>query len=108
MYHERTRKEIAMGRARAVVVVCLVVLMLVACIAGVLSFQESTKEQSATSIKDSIISSAMQCYAIEGSYPPSLRHLKDVYGLTVNENDYIIHYEWFADNIPPSVAVSAR
>lgn len=50
----------------------------------------------------------MQCYAIEGSYPSSLSHLEDAYGLTVNHDDYIINYEWFADNIPPSVAVSVR
>lgn len=108
MYHERTDKEIRSARIRGVIVACLVVLLLLACIAGILAFQESTEEQSAASIRESILTSAMQCYAIEGSYPSSLKHLKDTYGLTVNENDYIIHYEWFADNIPPSVAVSAR
>lgn len=108
MYHERTQKEIRNARMRAIVIACLVVALLVACFVGMLSFRASTEDQSAISIRDSIISTAMQCYAIEGSYPSSLKHLKDTYGLTVNENDYIIHYEWFADNIPPSVAVSAR
>lgn len=108
MYHERTKKEIKAGRIRAIIIACLVVLALVACIVGVLSFQKSNGDQSATSIRESVITTAMQCYAIEGSYPSSLKHLKDVYGLTVNEDDYTIHYEWFADNIPPSVAVTAK
>lgn len=108
MYHERTQKEIRTSRIRAIVVACLIVVVLAACVVGVLSFRGSTEDQSAASVRDSILTTAMQCYAIEGSYPPSLKHLKDTYGLTVNENDYIIHYEWFADNIPPSVAVTAR
>ena len=52
--------------------------------------------------------SVMQCYAIEGSYPASISHLEDVYGLAINRNDYTVNYEWFADNVPPTVTVVAR
>ena len=91
MYHERTQSEIRARRVRGVIVTLVALVLIVALV-----------------IRESILSTAMQCYAIEGSYPSSLSHLEDAYGLTVNHDDYIINYEWFADNIPPSVAVSVR
>lgn len=59
-------------------------------------------------LRDSILASAKQCCAIEGSYPSSLEHLEESYGLTINHDDYVITYECFADNIMPSVVVTPR
>ncbi len=108
MYHERTHSEVRARRLRGVVVTLVVLVIMAAIVVGVLAFQKTAREQGATSIRESILATAMQCYAIEGSYPASLAHLEDVYGLTVNHDDYVINYEWFADNVPPSVAVSVR
>lgn len=108
MYHERTQSQIRARRVRGVVVTLVVLAVIAAIVVGVLAFQRTSREQGATSIRESVLSTAMQCYAIEGSYPASLSHLEDAYGLTINHDDYVINYEWFADNVPPSVAVSAR
>lgn len=108
MYHERTQSEIRARRARGVIVTLVALVLIAALVIGTLAFQKMSREQGTASIRESILSTAMQCYAIEGSYPSSLSHLEDAYGLTVNHDDYIINYEWFADNIPPSVAVSVR
>ena len=62
----------------------------------------------AAALRDSILASAKQCCAIEGSYPSSLEHLEESYGLTINHDDYVITYECFADNIMPSVVVTPR
>lgn len=108
MYHERTQKELNAARARRVIVACVVVAVLILGALGLAAFQESAREQGAASVRKSVLETSMQCFAIEGSYPSSLKHLQEVYGLTINENDYIVNYEWFADNIPPSVAVTVR
>lgn len=108
MYHERTQSEIRGRRVRGVIVTLVALALIAALVAGTLVFQNMSREQGTTSIRESILSMAMQCYAIEGSYPSSLSHLEEAYGLTVNHDDYVINYEWFADNIPPSVAVSVR
>lgn len=71
------------------------------------SFDVSRK-QATVSVRESVVTAAMQCAAVEGSYPSSLSHLEEHYGLVINHNDYIINYEWLADNIPPSVTVIAR
>lgn len=108
MYHERTQSEIRGRRVRGVIVTLVALALIAALVAGTLVFQNMSREQGTASIRESILSMAMQCYAIEGSYPSSLSHLEEAYGLTVNHDDYVINYEWFADNIPPSVAVSVR
>ena len=66
------------------------------------------KTQGAVALRDSILASAKQCCAIEGSYPSSLEHLEESYGLTINHDDYVITYECFADNVMPSVVVTPR
>lgn len=108
MYHERTQAETRARRIRGVLVAIIALVVVAAIVVGVLAFQQAAREQGVASIRQSVLTTAMQCYAIEGSYPASLAHLEDVYGLTVNHDDYIINYEWFADNVPPSVAVSVR
>ena len=65
-------------------------------------------EESAVAIQQTIRRSALQCYVIEGVYPPNLQSLEENYGLQVNEKDFIIHYEAFASNLPPAVRVMIR
>ena len=65
----------------------------------------STKE---LNVMKSVITASVQCAAVEGSYPSSLSHLESHYGLVINHDDYIVNYEWLADNVPPSVTVVPR
>ena len=65
-------------------------------------------EESAAAIRDAIRQSALQCYAVEGVYPPNLAYLQDNYGLTVNTDDFYITYDAFASNLPPTLRVTAK
>ena len=47
----------------------------------------------------------MQCYALEGAYPPDLQYLVDNYGLVINEGQYVYLYEPIAANIYPFIRV---
>ena len=107
MYHELTYKE-ASRRRRSRIVVAVVCLVL--CAVLVLVYTASTdisRHQAAESVRESVIASAQQCAAIEGSYPSSLSQLEEHYGLIINHNDYMVVYEWLADNVPPGVRVVA-
>ncbi len=57
---------------------------------------------------EAIRQAAMQCYALEGAYPPSLQYLADEYGLILNTEDYHFRYEVPAGNLPPIVEVFAN
>ena len=72
---------------------------------GRLNSNDAMHEEISSSIKDTIMKRALQCYAVEGSYPESLEYLEKNYGLIINHNDYRVTYEIFADNLPPEVRV---
>ena len=108
MFHELTDNEIKRRRKRIAVTACLVAALVVAAFAVYRIVQENAKTQGAVALRDSVLAAAKQCCAIEGSYPSSLEHLEESYGLTINHDDYVITYEYFADNLMPSVVVTPR
>ncbi len=65
-------------------------------------------EEGAAAIRETVRRSALQCYAVEGVYPPDLQYLKENYGLQVNTEDYLVVYDCFSSNLPPSIRVIVR
>ena len=55
--------------------------------------------------KDAIVRAAVQCYALESQFPPSLQHLVDNYGLTLDEDKFIYHYQAIGSNMVPNIQV---
>lgn len=108
MYHERTYQQIKRQRIRRVLLIVAIVALVVGAALLITIAQASAREQAAVSLRESVINAAKQCCAVEGSYPASLEHLENEYGLTINHDDYVVSYEWFADNVLPSVVVTAR
>ena len=78
------------------------------CAVCVPRWQHDVRENGREAIRNAVLHSAVECYAVEGVYPESLSYLEKNYGLTVNRQDYIITYEVFADNQLPSVQVLVR
>lgn len=70
--------------------------------------RQDIREEGRGAIREAVIRSAVQCYAVEGVYPPSLEHLERNYGLRVNHEDYVIFYNVFASNQLPDVQVLVR
>lgn len=95
-------------RLRRVVYAMLAIIIAANVMFAVVLSQNIARNQSVYTVRDSIMKAAVQCCAVEGSYPSSLSHLEENYGLVINENDYVVTYEWLGDNVPPSVVVRAR
>lgn len=108
MYHEVTYAEIKRRRVRRAFFAVLAVVIAALLVAMLFAMRESAKEQGVVSTRDAVINAAKQCCAVEGSYPSSVSHLEERYGLVINHDDYIVSYEWFADNVMPSVVVTAK
>lgn len=66
---------------------------------------QSMQDEGAAAIRAAIERSALQCYVVEGVYPPDLRYLVEHYGLQINEREYYVTYDAFASNLPPAVRV---
>lgn len=108
MYHELTYEQIKRRRAKRLATAIIVVALAVLVVFAAINAQASAREQAAMSVRESVLNAAKQCCAVEGSYPSTLEHLEKNYGLVINRNDYVVSYEWFADNVLPSVVVTAR
>ena len=102
-YKQQRQRRVKRIAAVVVVVALAIVIALVVMVA-----QARAREQAALSLRESVLNAAKQCCAVEGSYPESLQHLEENYGLTINHEDYVVSYEWFADNVLPTVVVTAR
>ena len=59
-------------------------------------------------LENALDRSITQCYALEGSYPPSLSYLVENYGLTYNAEQYFIDYQYIASNLRPDVTIIER
>ena len=105
MYHETTFAEQRRRRTRLLAAAATVALVLALAWQGMSIARRLSREQGAAAVREAVLRSALQCCAVEGSYPTSLTHLEEHYGLIINEADYQVRYEWLGDNIPPSVVV---
>ena len=104
MYSDKTE-----NKGRRLLWPLLTVLVLAVLLLAVFRHPKTDLEDSgATAIREAVRRSALQCYAVEGVYPPNLRYLEENYGLQVNTEDYYISYEAFASNLPPTVKVVGR
>ena len=72
------------------------------------SGKKNLQEEGAAALRTAVEQCALQCYVVEGVYPPSLSYLEEHYGLQVNRKDYYVVYDIFASNIPPDVKVLNR
>ena len=103
-----TYSQVRRRYLRRFLYVVLFAALVVVLAVGLYFARASAREQAVISVRESVLNAAKQCCAVEGSYPSSLNHLEENYGLTINHDDYVVSYEWFADNVLPSVVVTAR
>ena len=68
----------------------------------------SGTEAGRASAENAVKRGVLTCYAIEGAYPKSYDYLEKNYGISINSDRYIVHYEIFASNIMPEVKVFDR
>ena len=72
---------------------------------GIRSVSDTTAAKQLESLQTALSRSIAQCYAVEGMYPPDLQYLKDHYGLTYDETEFLVDYEAYGSNLMPEVTV---
>ncbi len=68
------------------------------------TFQANSAEKlqiTRTAVQKSIVN----CYAVEGTYPPNIKYLEDHYGIVIDHSKYIVNYELAGSNVMPSVEI---
>ncbi len=72
---------------------------------GVTSVNQSTTDKQQANLENSISKDITHCYAVEGTYPPSLTYLKEHYGLIYDTNLFFVDYRFIGSNILPDVTI---
>ena len=75
---------------------------------GVLSMSDRMDQEGAETLRSAIARASVQCYAIEGRYPPSVQYLEENYGIEIDRSRFDVFYEGFASNIMPDITVNSR
>lgn len=78
----------------------------VAVFAGaVISFAGRTGSREEDTLKKAVTRASVQCYAIEGRYPPSVEYLEENYGIQIDRKKYNVFYDGFASNVMPEIKI---
>lgn len=72
---------------------------------GIHTVDHTTSEEQAKSLEKAIRQSVVQCYAVEGTYPPSLDYLKEHYGIFYDSNLFYVDYTSIGSNIMPDITI---
>lgn len=83
----------------------IVVAMVILFFFGVSYIGTGTIDRQEDSLTLALERDIIQCYCLEGMYPPSLDYIKEHYGLLYNEKYFFIDYRPIASNIYPDVTI---
>ena len=88
---------IALAAGAVLLVFCLIALQPVA---------GQSAETQRMRVESAIRYAAVQCYALEGAYPPDVEYLKAHYGIRYDETRFFVHYRPNGSNITPDIQVN--
>ncbi|NLW12336.1 MAG: hypothetical protein GX028_10035 [Clostridiaceae bacterium] len=96
-------------RGFGVLIAVAVSIMIIAAISSSLArIEERSRQAGLETARRAVSSSALQCYALEGSYPVDLSYLAENYGLQLQEEKYVYLYQSFGGNLKPVIEVIER
>lgn len=73
---------------------------------GALSFAGKAGQKGEESLRRAVTRASVQCYAIEGRYPPSVEYLEENYGVRIDRERYNVFYNGFASNVMPEIVIN--
>ena len=91
-------KEIAMG-----IGVFILGGLIVA--SGMRNTLTGTRAEEQAQLESALKRAIVECYALEGVYPPDLTYIEENYGIVINPKQFRVHYEIFAENVMPDFKV---
>ncbi|MEA4912460.1 MAG: hypothetical protein VB092_07640 [Oscillospiraceae bacterium] len=95
-------------RRGALLSALLAVLVLAAAFFGLRAAADALEGQTLSYARDSVCRAAALCYAVEGVYPEDVDYLAAHYGLSLDRERYIYHYNALGGNLFPEIYVIAK
>lgn len=81
------------------------ILLFLLFINGLSSVSKTTLDKQQESLSEAIDRSVAQCYAVEGTYPPSLNYLENHYGLYYDHERFFVDYQAIGSNLLPDITI---
>ncbi|MEG1862399.1 MAG: hypothetical protein RR198_02205 [Oscillospiraceae bacterium] len=81
------------------------IVIIIALLQGVSSIETQSTKMKKQSLEDAIMKSVTHCYATQGFYPDNLKYIKENYGITYDDEKFVVMYNSFAGNICPDITV---
>jgi len=100
--YKKTAFDIIRESLTAIVFTLTIIIMIVF---GLWKAEVGSRIEGLRLLEESIMRAIVQCYAIEGIYPESIRYIEERYGVYIDKTRYIVHYDILASNILPNVFV---
>ena len=85
-----------------VIILAVIVVFFSSAVGGASGKADSS---AAGALENAIKRAAVQCYAIEGFYPPGVAYLEEHYGIVIDKSKYIVEYNCYSENIIPNINV---
>ena len=99
------RFNISKGNRMAKISTLFFVALLLVFLVAVNNISDSSVDKQKESLETALQRDIVHCYAVEGTYPPSLEYIKTHYGLTYNEELFFVDYQPVAANLMPDVTI---
>ena len=101
----RGRRRGAMGILLPILIFCAVILLFNV---GINHLTRANEQEALEAARTAITRSVVTYYAIEGHYPTSIDYLIEHFGLIVDRDRFIVHYNVVGANIFPQITVLSR
>ena len=66
---------------------------------------QRTAVESLEVVRRSLDRAVVECYALEGFYPPNLDYLEERYGISIDETMYYVDYFYLGSNLMPDMTI---
>jgi competence protein ComGC len=90
--------------AAMIIGLLVIAVVLMSLITPASTFTANSETRQTRAVEEIIDKAMIQCYALEGSYPPNLEYLEN-YGVIMDEDHYNYFFEAVGSNIKPTVKV---
>ena len=101
----RTEKRGLWGLLKGVLLPAAAAAVLVFFATALNSLDNGREAENLQQLEEALRQGCVACYASEGVYPPDLDYLEEHYGVQIDRERYIVHYDIFAENLMPDIKV---
>lgn len=89
----------------SIISVAMAAAVLITVIWGFSFMRKSHSEEQLAVVQNAVERAAIQCYSLEGAYPPNMEYLFDNYGVAIDRTQFTVVYTSRGSNIMPQVTI---